>query len=367
MANEADISLRELTPEKFGPLWPYIQDDNVTDINLNRDGRELWITDLEKGKCLVEKHECDAAFVKQFVHHVQNHENVQFNPMSPVLESETGRLRISVVHGSVALSGMSICIRKSPPIIRLTKESAVKQKFIPEPILNLLINCVRARMNFVFCGEPGVGKTECAKFFSQFIAADERVITIEDNLEFHYKEINPGKDCVELKVTKDEEIFGYSKALKTCLRQNPNWIMLSEARSTEVKYLLECWSTGISGFTTLHTDDVRKIPDRIQNMLGSKTDAERLENDIFSFVDVGVLIRKRKNSQGVFYRYVDQVCFYVREGDNNRVVMMVEDGNMVKTATTDDKGHKKNKYQTLPADVVKKLMFADIGNPFESA
>ena len=27
---------------------------------------------------------------------------------------------------------------------------------------------------------PGIGKTECVKFFSQFIPANERVITIED-------------------------------------------------------------------------------------------------------------------------------------------------------------------------------------------
>ena len=43
----------------------------------------------------------------------------------------------------------------------------------------------------------------------------------------------------------------------------PNRVMLSEARSTEVKQLAECRTTGITGFTTLHTDDVRKIPDRI--------------------------------------------------------------------------------------------------------
>ncbi len=365
MANEIIGSLQEMTPDKFGPLLKYVEDNNVTDINLNRDGRELWITELQKGKYLVEKHNCDSDFVKKFVHHVGNHENVQFNGMNPVLESETGHLRISCVHNSVAQSGTSICIRKSPPIIRLTKELAVEQKFIPEPMLNLLINCVRARMNFVFCGEPGVGKTECAKFFSQFIPAEQRVITIEDNLEFHYKEINPGKDCVELKVSKDEEIFGYSKALKTCLRQNPDWIMLSEARSTEVKYLLECWSTGISGFTTLHTDDVRKIPDRIQNMMGNNSDAERLENDIFSFVDVGLLIRKRRNSEGAMYRYVDQVCFFVREGDKNRTVMMVEDGEMIKVSSVDEKGKPKKTYQSLPPDIMKKLMFADVSSPFK--
>ena len=368
MTNETTIEkFQDITPEDFGPLWEYVNDDSITDINLNRNGRELWITHLEKGKYRVDNHNCNYEFIKKFTHRVTNHENVQFNPMNPVLESETGRLRISCVHESVALSGASICIRKSPPIIRLTKETAIEQKYIAEPVLNLLINCVRAKMNFVFCGEPGVGKTECAKFFSQFIPPEDRVITIEDNLEFHYKEINPGKDCVELKVKEENDVFGYSKAIKACLRQNPQWIMLSEARSTEVKYLLECWSTGVSGFTTLHTDDVRKIPDRIQNMLGSKSDADRLENDIFSFVDVGILLRKKKNTEGLFYRYVDQVCFFVREGNKNRVVMIVEDGKMIKIPIKGEDGKEKKVFQPLPADIIKKMMFANISNPLEES
>ena len=61
----------------------------------------------------------------------------------------------------------------------------------------------------------------------------------------------------------------------------PNRVMLSEARSTEVKQLVECLTTGITGFTTLHTDDVRKIPDRMLIMMPSRQDAERLENEVY--------------------------------------------------------------------------------------
>lgn len=79
----------------------------------------------------------------------------------------------------------------------------VEDEYVAVPVLELLTNCVAAKMNFVFCGEPGAGKTECAKFFSQFIPAGERVITIEDNPEWHYSQINPGKDCVELRINPD--------------------------------------------------------------------------------------------------------------------------------------------------------------------
>lgn len=81
--------------------------------------------------------------------------------------------------------------------------------------------------------------------------------------------------------------------------------------------------------TTLHTDDVRNIPDRILNMLETRVDADRLENDIYQAMDVGVLIRKKKNGAGQVYRYIDQVCFFDREGQKNKIIMAVTDGKLV--------------------------------------
>ena len=237
-----------MEPDYFGPLWRYVRNDKITDIDYN--GNQLWITDVENERYLIRSHGITEKFVEQFSHRIANEVSKPFNKKNNLLEAETDTLRISIVHESVAISGRSICIRKSMPMLRMQVKKMVEDEYVAVPVLELLTNCVAAKMNFVFCGEPGAGKTECAKFFSQFIPAGERVITIEDNPEWHYSQINPGKDCVELRINPD---FDYTKAIKTCLRQNPSWIMLSEARSTEVKSLLECWSTGIRGFTTLHT------------------------------------------------------------------------------------------------------------------
>lgn len=342
----------ELGQEYFGPLWEFVEDSDITDIDYN--GKEVWITNILHERYQLAQSFVDAymtpVFIEQFTQRIANAVSRQFNKRNPELEAETSELRVTILHESVARSGRSISIRKTPPVIRITAGNAIADRFCEKEILAFLINCVESHMNMTFCGVPGIGKTECIKFFSQFIPANERVITIEDTMEIRYSKTNPGKDCIELKVCEDT--FGYAEAIKSSLRLNPKWIMLSEARSKEVKYLLESWSTGVRGMTTLHTDDVRNVPDRILNMLESRTDADRMENDVYQALDVGVLIRKGVDENNKVYRYIDQLCFYIRENGKNRIEMLVYDGKRV--------------LQELPQSVKHIFERANITRPFYS-
>ena len=309
----------ELGKEYFGPLWKYIANEEITDVDYN--GREIWLTNIYNERYRVNQAYVDEnmtlAFVEQFTQRIANVVSQQFNKQNPELEAETSELRVTVLHESIARSGRSISIRKTPPVIRLTAEKALQEQYCSRDILAELVNCVLTKMNLIFCGMPGIGKTECVKFFSQYVPGNERVITIEDTMEIRYSATNPGKDCIEMRVN---DRFDYADAIKASLRLNPKWIMLSEARSKEVKYLLEGWSTGVRGMTTLHTDDVRNIPDRILNMLETRVDADRLENDIYQAMDVGVLIRKKKNGAGQVYRYIDQVCFLTEKAKKTKLL-----------------------------------------------
>lgn len=342
----------ELGREYFGPLWKFIVSEDITDIDYN--GREIWVTNIYNERYRISQEFVDEhmteGFVEQFTQRIANVVSRQFNKRNPQLEAETSELRVTILHESVAKSGRCISIRKTPPVIRLSVEKVLEEGYCDENILALLINCVRAKMNFTFCGMPGIGKTECVKFFSQFIAGNDRVITIEDTMEIRYGITNPGKDCIEIKVSEDT--YGYADAIKSSLRLNPKWIMLSEARSKEVKYLLESWSTNVCGMTTLHTDDVRNVPDRILNMLENRIDADRLENEIYQALDLGILIRKRKREDGSIYRYIDQVCFFLREQGANKVELMVADGKLL--------------HKNIPSSIRKRFGREGIVDPFIS-
>lgn len=311
----------EISPEFFGVLWQYIDDDRVTDIDYN--GRELWIRDYQNNREKIRGLSISSQFIRQLTQRIANSVSKEFNKQNPVLEAETERLRISIVHESVAVTGRSICIRKTLPITRIKTKEAIQSGYISKEELALLLNAVKAHMNLVICGEPGVGKTEFAKFISQSIPNKERVITIEDNLEWHYHQIKPLADCVEMQVS---EIFSYQDAIVTSLRQNPKWLMVSEVRGEEVVSYLQQLTTGVNGITTLHTDDARKVPSRLVNMASDKIGKDRMESDIYSFLDIAVLISVRLDECGKEKRFIDQICFFYEESSQKKHFLLCDNG-----------------------------------------
>lgn len=337
-----------VSEETFGPLLEYINEDSITDICWN--GEELWIDDLNKGRYKVNGIELSEKFVINFTTKIMNLMNVNFNKYMPLLEAETDNLRISIIHETVAKTGRSISIRKTPAKRRMNRASMLEDGYCLAKLDNFMHNAVLAHCNIVVSGLPGVGKTEYIKTLTQYIPANERAITIEDNLEIRYREINPGKDCVSLKVDDD---FTYTDAIKACLRQKPTWILLSEARSVEVKSLLESMSTGTHCLTTIHAEDVRKIPNRIRNMMPSGENDKKVENDIYSFVDIGVLIQSRIEESGKIRRFISQVALYSvdDETQENSTIILYEDGKFVT--------------EEIPSDIKRKFKMSDIDNPFE--
>ena len=72
------------------------------------------------------------------------------------------------------------------------------------------------------------------------------------------------------------------------------------------------------------------------NMAGGEVSPERMENDVYSFIDCGILIRQgmRKDPQGGYKlrRYIDQVGFFTREEGRNCCRLVVDQGEWVETS-----------------------------------
>ncbi|MGN0292770.1 MAG: ATPase, T2SS/T4P/T4SS family [Lachnospiraceae bacterium] len=329
-----------LEDEVFGDLLPFIRDDQITDINYN--GSDLWVDHLTGGRYRVAGYQADSGFLNRFSMRIANLMNRSFNQYEPLLEAETDELRISIIHESVTNTGRSISIRKTPGIRRLNRKRMLDTGYCTEELDIFMANAVRAGLTLVAAGLPGSGKTEYLKAMTAYIPANRKVITVEDNLEIRYRTINPDKDGIEIKVG---DTFSYGKAIKASMRQLPGWLILSEARSLEVQYLLESMSTGVSCMTTLHTDDVRKIPDRICSMM--KKD---VTDDVYSFLNLGVLIGCYHVPGKGICRRIEQAALFDRSRGVNTMEVFYEDGHMIRPQ--------------IPETMMRKFAFAGIADPF---
>lgn len=333
--------------ENFGALLPFIVDDSITDVDWN--GRQLWLTTNTNERRLVGKTEVNESFIRRFAQRIANLNGCQFNKLNPVLEAETEDLRISILHDCRATTGLSCCIRKTPPQNRITSKKAVETNYCEEKLLHLLANCVKAHMNIVICGEPKAGKTELAKYLSMFIPEEERVYTIEDVQEWHYAQLKPQADCVQIRIG---EGFSYTDAIRASLKQNPRWLCITETRGNEVRELIKGFSTGVSGMTTLHTDDVTKVPGRMVNMVEDDIDMVRFENNVYEFIDVAVLVTIHMDGAGRRFRRISQVGFFTRDlhREKGTCHVIYSEGRFV----TD----------FLPPEIQRKMSEAKVENPF---
>ena len=147
-----------LKEECFGPLLPYVKDQQVTDINYN--GTDVWIEHLKYG---IRKAPVNLTpeFAGRFSVLISNIVSEQINKFNNVLEAETDTLRISIIHPSVTNTGYSISIRKTPAVMRMTEEKMLADGYCSREVLLFLRNCMEAKLNMVFCGCPGAGKQNC--------------------------------------------------------------------------------------------------------------------------------------------------------------------------------------------------------------
>lgn len=306
--------------ELFKELWPYIQDDNVTDIKWN--GSKLWITDLTKGRYLEDSIDLDEEWLKIFTSIIANSVNANFNISEPSLMAETKELRIQAEHESVAGDNKTcLAIRKTPSCSRLAKQDLIKDGYANEFIMSLLPCLMRARLSGIITGDVGAGKTELEKYLCSFIPSSDPIVTVEDTLELKLGILYPDKDVYSMKISDN---FTQEDAIKDALRLNTKWLIISESRGRDITRIMEGASSGCVALTSIHAENVWEIPDRIMNMVG-EAGHQGFENDIYTFFDYAIKVKAEYSDIGI-KRSIDQICFFDRKDKKNTVDIVVKNG-----------------------------------------
>ncbi len=121
-------------------------------------------------------------------------------------------------------------------------------------------------------GPTGSGKTTTLASIIDYINDHYRrhILTIEEPIEF----VHQHKQCLITQREVGLHTKGFSAALRSAMRMDPNVILVGEMRDPEtISLALTCAEMGILVFGTLHTNSASKTVDRIIDVFAAEEQA----------------------------------------------------------------------------------------------
>ena len=209
----------------LGILDGILKDDSITEVMINgkdnifveRNGR------VEKIPDQFESEEMLRNIIQRFVGSAGR----EVNESNPIVDTRLDDgSRVNVVLRPISMIGPVVTIRKFSKT-PMTIEQLIRYGSLTRDIAEILRILVEARYNIFIAGGTGSGKTTFLNALSNYIPADERIITIEDSAELQIVNI---PNLVSMQ-TRNENSAGVGlltikDLIKSSLRMRPEGRMI---------------------------------------------------------------------------------------------------------------------------------------------
>lgn len=156
---------------------------------------------------------------------------------------------------------------------------------------------VADRLNIVFSGTVGSGKTHCLRAFTHAMPLDWRIVTIEDMPELIGL---PHANVVNLFYSKGGQSVANVSALdlvEAALRMGMDGLLVQELRDNAAASYVNVLRSGHWGMTTTHSDSAGDVFDRIAGLVGDNS----------------------PEMHRILRRHIHVVVHCVREGNRRRI------------------------------------------------
>jgi pilus assembly protein CpaF len=249
----------------YGPIDALLRDHEITDIFINGP-RQVYFEKsgrLETANAAFRDEEHLFQVIRRLVASSGRSLDVKERMVDARLPDGS---RMNLVLNPPALNGPLVSIRRfgTRP---LTAEDLVANESLTQEMLEFLGVCVKARINLVFSGGSGTGKTTLLNALSRFIPDTERVVTVEDTAELQLQQRHVAKLEAQSTGRDGEAEITLRDLIRNSLRMRPDRIIVGECRGAEALDMLQAMNTGhLGSMTTVHANDPREALARIELM-----------------------------------------------------------------------------------------------------
>lgn len=249
----------------LGPIEPLLSDSSITEIMVN-GAKQIYVERAGKIHREPASFESDDHLMR-IIDRIVAPLGRRIDESSPYVDARLpDGSRVNAVIPPISLVGPVLTIRKfsADPI---TVQQLIDFGTITPESVEFLKACVASRVNIIISGGTGSGKTTLLNVLSQYIPADERIVTIENAAELQMRQ----EHVVTLE-SRPPNIEGRGEVtiqnlVVNSLRMRPDRIIVGEIRAEEALDMLQAMNTGHEGsMTTAHSNSPRDTLARIETM-----------------------------------------------------------------------------------------------------
>lgn len=250
----------------FGPIEPLLKDPTVNDILINthkacfveRFGK------LERTKV----HFKDEAHLIRIINKIVAGIGRRVDESSPMVDARLpDGSRVNIAIRPISVDGPMVSIRKFSER-PFSMDTLVEVGSIRPQMVELLRAAVRGKISIVISGGTGSGKTTMLNALSNYIPADERLITIEDAAELQLQQPHVGRLETRPANAEGKGEIRQRELVRNALRMRPDRIIVGECRGEEAFDMLQAMNTGHEGsMTTIHANSTRDALKRLEQMV----------------------------------------------------------------------------------------------------
>src|SRR6185437_3200911 len=332
---ELDIFAAEIVDEMigFGPIEPLLKDPTVNDILINTH-KTCYVErfgKLERTKV----HFKDEAHLLRIINKIVAGIGRRVDESSQMVDARLpDGSRVNIAIKPISVDGPMVSIRKfSEKPFSMNK--LVEVGSIRQPMVDLLHAAVQGKISLIISGSTGSGKTTLLNALSNYIPADERLITIEDAAELQMQQPHVGRLETRPANAEGKGEIRQRELVNNALRMRPDRIIIGECRGEEAFDMLQAMNTGHEGsMTTIHANTARDAMKRLEQMVGmagSSMTIASVRSQIASAVRMIVQLQRLPDGS----RRVTSVCEIT--GMEGEVLQMQELYKFVKEST-DERG-----------------------------
>ena len=307
----------------LGPIQPYIDDETVTEIIVQRFDN-----------ICVERHgliePVGAAFMSEaqlvtIINRIIQPVGRQLNLHTPMVDARLADgSRINATIPPATPDGATLTIRKFSKTA-MTGKDYLTLNSMDQNMLEFLSDCVRDKISIIVSGGTTAGKTTMLNMLSSYIPKDELIVTIEDDCELQLEQPNVRRMEAQSVQSSDPNAMPITiqALVKNALRMRPDRIIVGEIRDKTIVDMMSAMSTGHEGsMCTVHASSPRSLIDVrmpiLYKMTGSDSFSETAQAlQISEAIKIIVQLARTRNGD----RVVTHITHVAGLDENGKIIL----------------------------------------------